>query len=197
MSRAVRPATRDDVWAIHQTARESWHAAYDEILGSDRVDEVVDDWYAIGDLESSIDGASKRADVAFLVAESADDGARARSMDDRADRIGEFDRECAGFAHAVPWPEDPAVGYLARLYVTPEIWGEGTGTQLLTRLEADLEDAFDRLRLAVLAANDVGIAFYESAGFERVATRKNDLAAGLEEYVYERPIASADGRESD
>ncbi|WP_339102479.1 GNAT family N-acetyltransferase [Haloterrigena salinisoli] len=190
MTRAVRPATRDDAWAIHETARESWHAAYDGILGSDRVDEVVDDWYAIGDLESAIGGASGRADVAFLVAEPTDDAPRARSTDDRADRTGEFDRECAGFAHAVPWPEDPAVGYLARLYVTPDSWGEGIGSRLLTRLEADLEHAFDRLRLAVLAANDVGISFYESAGFERVATRENDLAAGLEEYVYERPIAT-------
>ncbi|ADB61958.1 GCN5-related N-acetyltransferase [Haloterrigena turkmenica DSM 5511] len=187
MTRAVRPATRDDAWAIHETARESWHAAYDEILGSDRVDEVVDDWYAIGDLESSIAGASERTDVAFLVAEPTDSESRVRSTGERS---GEFDRECAGFAHAVPWPEDSAVGYLARLYVSPEIWGEGIGTQLLTRLERDLEHAFDRLRLAVLAANDVGIAFYESAGFERVATRENDLAAGLEEYVYERPIAT-------
>ena len=188
MTRDVRPAAPDDAWAIHETARESWHAAYDEILGPDRVDEVVDDWYAIGDLESSIDGASEREDVAFLVAEPTDDVAsRARSRPS-ADRAGEFDRECTGFAHAVPWPEDASVAYLARLYVSPHVWREGVGTALLTRLEADLERAFDRLRLAVLAANDVGVSFYESAGFERVATRENDLAAGLEEYVYERGI---------
>lgn len=191
MTRAVRPATTDDVWAIHETARDSWHAAYDGILGPDRVDEVVDDWYAIGDLESAIYGAHSREGVAFLVAEPGSDPA---SRTDRpTDRDRDIDRECVGFAHAVPWPEDSSVAYLARLYVAPDVWGEGTGTALLERLEADLEPSFDRMRLSVLAANDVGISFYESAGFDRVATRETDLAPGLEEYVYERPIERGRG----
>ncbi|MDQ2050701.1 GNAT family N-acetyltransferase [Natronolimnohabitans sp. A-GB9] len=180
MTREVRSATTDDVWAIHETARESWHAAYDDLLGSDRVDEIVDDWYAIGDLESAITAASERETVVFLVA----------VPDSDADLESEhgFDGECHGFAHVVPWPEDDSVAYLARLYVHPDRWGDGIGTTLVSRLEDELVASFDRLRLAVLADNDGGIAFCEAMGFDRLATRPNDLAPGLEEYVYEKPL---------
>ncbi|ELZ08092.1 GCN5-related N-acetyltransferase [Natrinema thermotolerans DSM 11552] len=177
MSRTVRPATVDDVWAVHGIARESWHAAYDDILGPQRVDTVVDEWYALGDLESSIAAATDREDAAFLVAEG--------STDDGEDGTG-TGADCHGFAHAVPWPEDTSVAFLARLYVHPAVWSEGVGTALLEALETALERTADRLRLAVLAANDVGIAFYESRGFDRVGTRPSDLGEGLEEHVYER-----------
>ncbi|OLZ39926.1 GCN5 family acetyltransferase [Natrinema saccharevitans] len=182
MSRTVRPATVDDVWAVHEIARESWHAAYDDVLGSQRVDAVVDEWYAIGDLESSIAAATGREDAAFLVAERPDDdGGDEPRMD--ADRCG--------FAHAVPWPEDTSVAFLARLYVHPAVWNEGVGTALLEALEAALAETAERLRLAVLAANDVGIAFYESRGFDRVGTRPSDIGDGLEEHVYERRLPDA------
>ncbi len=176
VTRVVRQATTDDIWAVHATARQSWHAAYDDLLGADRVDDIVDEWYAIGDLESSISDASGRADVAFLVAEGADDAGDG------------FADDCYGFAQVVPWPEDTTVGYLTRLYVRPDSWGEGVGTALLERLEADLDDTFERLRLAVLADNERGISFYEAAGFEHVATRETDLADGLEERVYEKSL---------
>ncbi|WP_049988908.1 GNAT family N-acetyltransferase [Natrinema salifodinae] len=182
MTRDVRRATADDVWAVHEIARESWHDAYDEILGPETVDDVVDDWYAIGDLESSISEAEGRDDVAFLVAEGRDEPAGGGSR-------SETNANCRGFAHAVPWPEDTSVAFLARLYVHPASWNEGIGTALLERLEADLSGSFDRLRLAVLADNEIGISFYESTGFERVATRKNDLGDGLEEHVYERSLS--------
>ncbi|WP_408957401.1 N-acetyltransferase family protein [Natrinema sp. 74] len=184
MTRAVRHATVDDCWAIHEIARESWHAAYDDVLGARRVDDIVADWYAIGDLESSITGAYGRENAAFLVAEAASEDAATDS-----------ERESAldGFAHAVPWPEDASVAFLARLYVRPDRWNEGVGTALLERLETRLSAEFDRLRLAVLASNDIGISFYESCGFERVATRKSDLGPGLEEHVYEKPLSDAVG----
>ncbi|ELY52508.1 GNAT family N-acetyltransferase [Natronolimnohabitans innermongolicus] len=212
MTRDVRPATLEDVWAIHETARASWHAAYDDILGAERVDDVVDEWYALGDLESAIAGTTDRADAVFLVAEprTADRGthtrettvdgpsaavnAEANSRTDGgrpdADRT-EFDRECAGFVHAIPWPEDDSVAYLARLHVSPDVWRDGTGTALVTALEDELRGSFDRLRLAVLADNDGGRSFAESRGFDPVSRRPNGLAAGLEEYVYEKPIADA------
>jgi ribosomal protein S18 acetylase RimI-like enzyme len=179
VTRVVRRATVDDVWAIHDVARESWHAAYDDVLGAERVDEVVDDWYALGDLESSIADTSGRDDAAFLVAA---DPPATESGDEPA---------YYGFAHAVPWPEDASVAFLARLYVRPERWNDGIGTALLEGLETELSGAFDRVRLAVLADNEIGISFYESAGFDRVETRASDLGAGLAEHVYEKPITAA------
>ncbi|WP_222917206.1 GNAT family N-acetyltransferase [Natrinema sp. SYSU A 869] len=180
MTRDVRRATVDDVWAVHQVARESWHAAYDGILGPETVNDVVDEWYAIGDLESSITEASGRSDAAFLVA-----------TESLATSPG-FDPDYYGFAHAVPWPEDSSVAFLARLYVRPDNWNEGIGTALLEDLETEFATEFDRLRLAVLATNDVGISFYESREFERIGTRESDLAAGLEEHVYEKSVSDSD-----
>ncbi|MFP8951794.1 GNAT family N-acetyltransferase [Natrialbaceae archaeon A-arb3/5] len=177
MTLAVRPATTDDVWAVHETARASWHAAYDDVLGSDMVDEIVDDWYAIGDLESSIDDASRRHNVAFVLVDPGDE-----STD------GVFADGCRGFAHVVPWPEDSSVAYLAQLYVRPDSWREGVATTLLDRLEAEFDDSFDRFRIAVLADNDVGVSFVESSGFERVERRKTGFSSALEEYVYEKRI---------
>lgn len=181
MTRVVRRATVDDVWAIHEIARESWHAAYDDLLGSDRVDEVVDDWYAFGDIESSITDTSERDDAAFLVAT------------DPPAAGPEKTTEYYGFAHAVPWPEDPSVAFLARLYVQPDSWNDGIGSALLEGLETELSATVDRVRLAVLADNEIGISFYESAGFERVETRASDLGAGLEEHVYEKPLSDRNG----
>ncbi|OVE85307.1 GNAT family N-acetyltransferase [Natronolimnobius baerhuensis] len=186
MTDAVRRATTDDVLAIHETARESWHATYDDVLGSDTVDSVVDDWYALGDLESAIADASSRDDVEFVVVEpdkSTDD----IITDSEGDVLTGLQR-CRAFAHVVPWPEDPVVAYLARFYVRPDSWGEGVGTALLEHLETTLEDSFDRIRLAVLADNEVGISFAESVGFERVTIRETDLGDGLEEYVCEKSI---------
>ncbi|WP_254761811.1 GNAT family N-acetyltransferase [Natrinema marinum] len=183
MTRTVRRATVDDCWEIHEVARESWHGAYDDVLGAERVDDVVSDWYAIGDLESAITGTNGRENAVFLVAESA-----------TADAATGTDLEPAleGFAHAVPWPEDASVAFLARLYVRPDRWREGVGTALLEHLETLLSRAFDRLRLAVLASNAVGISFYESRGFERLKTRDSDLGSGLEEHVYEKSLPAVD-----
>ncbi|MDF9744482.1 GNAT family N-acetyltransferase [Natrinema salsiterrestre] len=177
MTRVVRRATVDDVWGIHEIARESWHAAYDDVLGSERVDEVVDDWYAFGDLESSITDTNGRDDAAFLVATNP-------PMPESGDETDYY-----GFAHAVPWPEDSSVAFLARLYVEPDSWNDGIGTALLEALEAELSAGFERLRLAVLAANDIGISFYESRGFDRVGTRSSDLGPGFEEHVYETSLS--------
>lgn len=165
---SIRPATPRDVPTVRETARESWHAAYDAFLGADTVAETVDEWYARDALEQSVADARERDDAAFLVAE--DDHGR-----------------LVGFVHVVPWPDDPLVASLLRIYVRPDSWGEGAGTALLESLAADLESAFDRLRLVVLAENEVGVSFYESRSFERVETRESEFE-GLEESVYERPL---------
>lgn len=182
MTRAVRQATVDDIWAVHEIARESWHAAYDDVLGPDTVDDVVDDWYTIGDLESAITDTERRDDAAFLVTETA---SNAVSADESGCRSAPT---LDGFAHAVPWPEDTAVAFLARLYVRPAVWNEGIGTALLEAVETGVAAGFDRVRLAVLADNEIGISFSESRGFDRVETRSSGLAAGLEEHVYEKEL---------
>jgi ribosomal protein S18 acetylase RimI-like enzyme len=148
----IRPAEASDAPAIRGVARDSWHAAYDDILGAERVDGMVDEWYAVADLETAI------VDFVFHVAVSTDD-------------------TVIGFANAGPNPEyDEGTDKLYRIYVHPDHWGVGVGTRLLDAVETELEDAdTERLRLSVLAENTVGIGFYESRGFERVASGEVEL----------------------
>jgi ribosomal protein S18 acetylase RimI-like enzyme len=40
-----RPATPDDAPAVRRIARIAWHAAYDDLLGPDRVEALVDEWH--------------------------------------------------------------------------------------------------------------------------------------------------------
>lgn len=165
---SIRQATPTDAPTIQDVARESWHAAYDDLLGPATVEETIDEWYERPSLETSIDDARNRADAAFLVAEDATDG-------------------IVGFVHVIPSREEPSVGSLLRIYVRPRSWGDGVGTALLESLEAAVGPAFDRLRLLVLAENEVGVSFYESNGFERIEARESEFD-DLEEYVYEKPI---------
>ena len=164
----VRPATPGDAPIVRDIARESWHAAYDDILGPERVDETTDEWYAVDDLEESIADAAARDDVAFLLA------------------AGD-DRDVVGFAHAGVHPDEESIASLIRLYARPSAWGSGVGTALLERIESELS-ACERLRAVVLADNAVGRSFYESNDFERTETRPSDLEAGLEECVYEKRL---------
>ncbi|MHC3436514.1 N-acetyltransferase family protein [Natrialbaceae archaeon A-gly3] len=168
MTVTVREATPADAPAVQAVARESWHAAHDHVLGRDRVTETLEEWYGLEDLEDTIEESRERGDAVFLVAE--DSG------------------EIVGFTQGGPHAEEPSVASLYRIYVHPDRWGEGIGTDLLEALEAALSAEFDRLWLAVLAENDVGISFYESRGFDRVGVQECDLEDGVKEYVYEKSL---------
>ncbi|WP_433626883.1 N-acetyltransferase family protein [Halomicrococcus sp. NG-SE-24] len=161
----VRSATADDVADIRRVTRESWHAAHDDVIGTDAVESALDEWYDVDSLAESV----TRDDGRFLVACADDD--------------------VAGFAQAVLGDEgEPA--WLARIYVAPDRWGDGVGTVLLDRIEGWLrEEGVDRLRLAVMAGNDVGNAFYEKRGYAVVEEREQDLfAATFDEYVREKEL---------
>ncbi|MFT4883614.1 MAG: ribosomal protein S18 acetylase RimI-like enzyme [Natronomonas sp.] len=147
----VRPARPDDAPAIRRVARAAWHAAYDDLLGADTVDERVDEWYEIDALEEAVNARGS-----FSVA---DDGG-----------------DIVGFAHLAPPRSNPPryfdgerIVVLYRLYVHPDRWGEGLGSRLLAASKRRIDDSFDRIRLVVYAENDIGRSFYESRGFEQVA----------------------------
>ena len=176
----IRSAERTDVEAVQRVARAAWHAAYDDVLGPDRVDETVDSWY----------------DPERLVEDDVADPARAFV-------VATVDDSIVGFAEAVPDAEtstdeddpDEDLVHLYRLYVTPDHWGEGVGTALLEHVETVFADrGFTELTLTVMAANEVGVGFYESRGFERVDAFHDDQL-DIEEYEYRKPIEAVTDRE--
>lgn len=81
-----------------------------------------------------------------------------------------------GFANAGPardWASDPddPDAFFSRLYVAPERWGEGVGTELTAHVARQLRGAgHDRVWLEVFDANERGSGFYESLGFERIGS---------------------------
>ncbi|MFC6962796.1 GNAT family N-acetyltransferase [Halocatena marina] len=142
----IRSATPADAPAIERTARRSWHATYDALLGERAVNEVVDAWYDLSDLRS----ATKRDEHVFIVASKED--------------------STVGFAHAA---FDAAHNgwVLFRIYVAPDHWDNGIGTALLGRIETELKDrGVSTYELVVFAENDVGVNFYESHDFDRFET---------------------------
>jgi len=157
----VRPAAPADAAAVQRVARAGWHAAYDDILGAERVEDTVDDWYAADAVrrDAADDGRP------FFVAVDPADGA-SEDAPDAADAV-------VGFAAVTPdGPETSADAWeLYRIYVHPDRWGEGAGSALLARCERTVrERGGDALELSVLADNEVGVSFYRSRGFERVRT---------------------------
>lgn len=153
----VEPATSDDVEAIRDIARESWEHDYPDILSSESLDAGVEDWYSEARIRDSVNWPRATVLVARL-----EDGA-------------------VGFAHAV-FDADRNEGNVLRVYVHPDHRGEGVGGELLRSVEAALsERGAERIRAMVLAANDVGNAFYRRFGFERVET--SEVVIGGETYT--------------
>lgn len=149
----LRRATPADAAAVQRVARASWHAAHDEIIGADAVEELLDEWYDIDSLATSID----RAEAPMFVA--VDEG------------------DVVGFAQGGPSEDGPADAVVGRIYVRPADWGAGYGTALLERLfDALRADGHASVWLAVMADNDVGRAFYAKHEFEVHGERTVELA---------------------
>jgi ribosomal protein S18 acetylase RimI-like enzyme len=166
---AIRPAETGDVADVRRIARESWHAAYDDLLGPDPVESVVSEWYDLNRLRRSVE----RDDGVFLVAET---------------REEEADPKVVGFAQGVLAEEDAAE--LPRIYVHPDYWGEGAGSAMLERVEDWATDrGAERLRLVVLADNEVGNAFYERHGYPTVGSRESEFEGEIyTDYVREKEL---------
>jgi ribosomal protein S18 acetylase RimI-like enzyme len=147
----VRTARPEDATAVREIAEASWSADYPEILSSESIRQGLEEWYS----PESVEDAIARSNSRTLVAE----------------REGEV----VGFVHAI-WDVAKDEGDILRLYVHPDHRGAGIGTELL---EAACERLFDsgarRIKAMVLAANEVGNAFYREYGFEQVDTEAVDV----------------------
>lgn len=151
----VRDARPADATAISTVARESWHAAYDDILGEETVRSTVEEWYDTASLREQIRETAAGGGC-FLVAENGG--------------------EVVGFGNAGPardWGSDPDApdAFFSRLYVAPDHWNNGIGTTLTAHIARILQDSgHERVWLEVFAENETGRRFYESLGFERVGS---------------------------
>ncbi len=200
----VRPVTLEDVSAIRRIARESWHAAYDEILGPEGVEGLIDNWYTESTLEESIRRTARRETDVFLIGtlENTATGGTGTAIEPSEDARS---MSPVGFAQATPVNSGDGTDQrvettaeLNRIYVDPDAWDNSVGSALLEGVEQALAESFERLQLKVLAGNTVGISFYESTGFERLETQTSGLSDILDdgdpidgpvkEHVYEKSL---------
>ncbi|MGB9931237.1 N-acetyltransferase family protein [Haloarcula amylolytica] len=160
---SIRPAESVDIADIRRVARTTWHTVYDDILGAETVEEHLQEGYAPPLLEQMIE-----LEEVGLFVSTADDDVVAYMSCGMTDATGFGDLD---------------------IYVHPDYWGEGIGTELLHRGEQHLHElSVRKIRDEVLAENEVGNAFYRSH-FEKVGERTTDV--GGEEHpvnVYERRL---------
>jgi ribosomal protein S18 acetylase RimI-like enzyme len=149
----VHEATPEDVKAVQEVAQASWHAAHEQTLGTSGVEELLDEWYDRDGLRERI---TREEGPMFLAVE---------------------DGEVVGFTQGVLGEDSPAEAVVGSIYVFPEYWNEGIGTELLYRLfDAFREKDWNSVCLAVMAENDVARSFYDKHGFEIHEERTVELA---------------------
>jgi GNAT superfamily N-acetyltransferase len=198
--RASRPG---DVDAVRRVARRAWTAAYGEFLAPETVEAAMREWYAPAAVRTLVERADVPHVVAVVDREGphgagtdADAGAGRAAASEPESGTG----TCAGAGTpagpgsrseraGLPAAADggrlvgyggggveDGVGGLGALYVDPDWWGAGVGTRLLAAVTAALrERGADRVEARVLAANEVGRAFYEARGFEPVTEATTTL----------------------
>lgn len=142
MTVTISRASAEDVDAIRAVARASWTADYPTILSRETAESGVDEWYEPKQLRADL---ARPATCVF---------------------VAEQDSEIVGFVHAL-WNRDEGVVF--RVYVHPDQRESGVGRELVEQVRTEMEQrGSERLTAMVLTANEVGQAFYESLGFERV-----------------------------
>jgi ribosomal protein S18 acetylase RimI-like enzyme len=81
-----------------------------------------------------------------------------------------------GVVLAGPDADDPTTGHLSRLYVDPDHWSKGVGTELYGAAVADLTMHFDAATLWVLEGNDRARSWYERLGWQLTGRRTTTYA---------------------
>ena len=103
--------------------------------------------------------------------------------------VVERDNALVGMVMVRPWPDQPATGQFARLYVDVVCWREGIGTLLH---DAALEEirrlGFGDAKLWVLRDNARARAFYERRGWTLTGATTTNPPSGVEDVQYRRTL---------
>jgi ribosomal protein S18 acetylase RimI-like enzyme len=173
----IRAATPADAEPIRQVSARSCRAAYEGILDDESLIETMEDPSIAEDINDFLAETGDDDHVVYLVA----------TPDDDPDDVRGFIQLLVG-DHA-PDPVAQETAYLKSLYVHPDDWGEGIGSDLMDAGIKRLPDWSTRVRLDVLVDNTIGRSFYEKRGFEQIDT--NAYESGDVSYdtaVYARPL---------
>ena len=157
----IERAAMQDVLAIKDVLRETWHDTYASLLSETAIEAITSQWHAPELLARQL----QNPEIYFAIA-----------------RDGEV---VAGVVTARK--QDDAI-VVDRLYVRPQYQRRGIGRQLLESSYRAFRGARS-VRLSVEAENRKGVAFYAKQGF-RETTRNSEEVAGacLENVLMERSL---------
>ena len=149
----IRTASERDIEPVRTLLMKTWHATYDPIYGTDKVNDMIALWHTPQALKERVEKKGGE----FLVA---DDG-----------------KLIGGMAYAVMSATMAKTALLYQLYVDPQFQRQGVGRDLFAEVETCFPDA-EIMRLEVEPKNTVAIAFYEGVGFSEVD--RIERMAGIE-----------------
>lgn len=110
--------------------------------------------------------------------------------------VSEMDNQIVGFASICPFRdvlENGPIGEISAIYLHPDYWRKGLGTQLcLAALSELVSQGYKTVYLWVLADNNQARGFYEALGFEATGTTKLEEfyegGALLKEILYKKML---------
>jgi ribosomal protein S18 acetylase RimI-like enzyme len=166
----IRRARPTDARAIAEVHVRTWQHAYRDLLPATFLSGL------------SVDARERFWDAELRVTPTA-----------RMPWLAESDGEVTGFVSAGSSRDvaaEPDVGEVYAIYVRPECWDRGLGTDLLRHAERDLlSHGYAAATLWVLADNDRARRFYERAGWTLDGTRTETIGEiELQEVRYRRAL---------
>jgi len=153
-------ADENDFRAIMRINALAWQEAYQDILP----DEILQD----------IDVNPSERDIQEMYEERYSDRDRILVAEDDEEAI-------RGFSY-VRWGDDTKEfageheAGLKEIYVEPNYWNQGIGTQLLDRCLELLPDSIERVKLEMLSGNELAHHFYATHGFDRTGSAEFEIA---------------------
>jgi GNAT superfamily N-acetyltransferase len=163
----IQPASLEDLQAIAKLAGETWRAHYPGIISVEQIEYMLERMYALPVLHEEMTRQGIRYDRLLV------------------------DSRLAGFASYGP-TETAGILKLHKLYLLPELHGQGLGSRFLKHCEDSARAmGAHRLILAVNKRNAKAIAAYRRNGFTVAESVVNDIGRGfvMDDFVMAKELA--------
>jgi ribosomal protein S18 acetylase RimI-like enzyme len=159
----IRPASIIDIPVIRQIADKTWPAAYEELLGKDQVEYMLDKLYSHQALEDQM----KKQHYFFLA-------------------LKEY--EAVGFTSFSKVEKD--IYKLQKLYVLPSLQKSGLGKELLQTVETVAKSMGGRKLQLNVNRKNIAKRFYERNGFAVIKEENIDIGSGyfMNDFVMQKDL---------
>lgn len=159
----IVPAGKNDIDVIRELTLEVWPPTYDPIIGKQQVAYMLGLFYTPEALAKQMDGGHQ-----FV--------------------LGYWNDHPVAFASYGPIGD--RLYKLHKLYILPDMQGNGIGRDIVNYIAADISDKATGLRLNVNIHNTPAKNFYARVGFNVIYDEDIDIGGGffMNDHVLELPI---------